>query len=233
MVTLRPTPFRPLLEILPGPQRALWPELAVVPAEFTLYGGTALALHLGHRESVDFDFFGSQKFDPFALASKMAFLEGAEVLRREENTLDLSIVREGGPVKLSFFGVPSLPRIRPAETCPDNGLRVASLLDIAGTKVKTVQERAERKDYIDIAALIIDGRVKLASALAAGTALYGRQFNPQITLKALAYFGDGNLEELPEATRAVLVRAVRAVDPLRLPALNRTARRGISGGMEP
>jgi hypothetical protein len=38
--------------------------LIQVPAEFTLYGGTAIALHLGHRHSADFDFFGSRPFDP-------------------------------------------------------------------------------------------------------------------------------------------------------------------------
>ena len=49
--------FSPRLDILPPPQISLWPELGQVPADFALYGGTALALHLGHRESIDFDFF--------------------------------------------------------------------------------------------------------------------------------------------------------------------------------
>ena len=52
------TGFIPRLDILPEPQRRLWDELATVPAEFVLYGGTAIALHLGHRQSEDFDFFG-------------------------------------------------------------------------------------------------------------------------------------------------------------------------------
>jgi hypothetical protein len=51
------TTFKPCLDILPKPQRTLWAELADVPEEFTLYGGTAVALHLGHRVSVDFDFY--------------------------------------------------------------------------------------------------------------------------------------------------------------------------------
>src|SRR6202034_2462988 len=55
--------FSPHLEILPPAQRELWRELDQVPAEFTLYGGTAIALHLGHRQSVDFDFFGIREFD--------------------------------------------------------------------------------------------------------------------------------------------------------------------------
>ena len=44
--------FTPRLDILPPPQRLLWDELSAVPHEFTLYGGTALALHLGHREQM-------------------------------------------------------------------------------------------------------------------------------------------------------------------------------------
>jgi len=48
--------FTPKLEALPDAQRALWPELAQVPRHFVLYGGTAVALHCGHRASVDFVF---------------------------------------------------------------------------------------------------------------------------------------------------------------------------------
>ena len=48
--------FQPRLDILPASQRTLWPELDATPDHFTLYGGTALALRLGHRQSVDFDF---------------------------------------------------------------------------------------------------------------------------------------------------------------------------------
>lgn len=56
--------FNPNLSILPPPQLQLWPELDATPEAFTLYGGTALALRLGHRASVDFDFFSNQPFDP-------------------------------------------------------------------------------------------------------------------------------------------------------------------------
>ena len=52
--------FNPCFEILPSAQKNLWPELAGVPPHFVLYGGTALALRLGHRVSVDFDFFSSK-----------------------------------------------------------------------------------------------------------------------------------------------------------------------------
>jgi hypothetical protein len=59
--------FLPQLHILPEPQRLLWQELHAVPSSFILYGGTAIALHLGHRESVDFDFFSFQDLDTLAL----------------------------------------------------------------------------------------------------------------------------------------------------------------------
>ena len=58
--------FVPNLDILPAAQRTLWPELSATPDNFTLYGGTALALRLGHRASVDFDFFSNDSFDPIA-----------------------------------------------------------------------------------------------------------------------------------------------------------------------
>lgn len=49
--------FHPKLEILPRAQKELWPKLAELPQHFVLYGGTGLALRLGHRVSIDFDFF--------------------------------------------------------------------------------------------------------------------------------------------------------------------------------
>ena len=63
--------FVPNLDGLPAPQRALWPELAATPDSFTLYGGTVLARRLGHRASVDFDFFSNASFDPERLAEHM------------------------------------------------------------------------------------------------------------------------------------------------------------------
>ena len=91
--------FEPKLEILPPAQRSLWAELDAIPAEFVLCGGTAIALQLGHRQSVDFDFFGSRAFDPVQLYSIVPLLNGSTVLQQAASTL-------------SFFGdgdLPSLP----------------------------------------------------------------------------------------------------------------------------
>lgn len=211
-----PTDFIPRLDILPTAQRRLWPELSMVPEEFALYGGTGIALHLGHRESVGFDFFGTRAFDPDVLLGEIPFLAGATVTQRGKNTLGVT-VDQGAPVRVSFFGLPGLPRLTAPHVAAENGLKVASLLDLAGTKASVVQKRSEARDYIDIAAMLTDGRVDLPTALAAAQAIYGAQFNPQITLKALTYFDDGNLSRLPAGTKELLVEAVRAVDLGRLP----------------
>lgn len=210
--------FSPHLEILPAAQRRLWPELVAVPKEFVLYGGTALALQLGHRHSVDFDFFGSRAFDVSELESRLPFLAGGRTLQREKNTLTV-LVDRGGPIKVSWFGVPNLPRLAPPLVARDHGLQVASLLDLAGTKASVVQLRAEVRDYIDIDALLTSGGVDLPTALAAAQRLYGASFNPEVTLKALSYFDDGALRTIPQATKSRLVAAVREVDLEHLPDL--------------
>jgi hypothetical protein len=212
-----PDPFTPHLEILAPSQRRLWDELGQIPTEFVLYGGTAVALHLGHRESADFDFFGDRPLDPVRLAPTIPILANAIITQREPDTLSC-IVDRGGPVKLSFFGLPALGRLQPARVASGNGLHVASLLDLAATKMAAVQARAEAKDYIDIDALIGEARIDLSRALAGAAAIYGAQFNPQLTLKALSYFGDGNLPQLPQGVRDRLIEAVKAVDLDRLPA---------------
>ena len=104
------------------------------------------------------------------------------------------------------------------------------MLDLAGTKANVVQLCAEAKDYRDIDAMLRDGRIDLPTALAAAQAIYGAIFNPQITLKALSHFADGNLARLAKVTKDRLAQAARDVDLDRLPTLvPRTPRRD-SGG---
>ena len=213
-----PPLFSPRVDVLPPPPRRLWSELSEIPPEFTLYGGTAIALHLGHRQSADFDFFGDRPLDPNNLTLAIPLLRDAAIVQRAPNTLSC-LVDRGGPVKLSFFGLPGLGRLRPATVAPGNGLRVASRLDLAGTKAAVVQMRAEAKDYIDIDALIVHGGIDLSTALASAAAIYGPEFNPQITLKALSYFEDGDLSCLPRAVKDRLAKAVLEVDLDHLPSV--------------
>jgi hypothetical protein len=71
----------------------------------------------------------------------------------------------------------------PPVDCADNGLQVASLLDLAGTKAKVVLQRAEAKDYLGIDALLTTGGLDLSAALSAAQAIYGKTYTPLSTLK--------------------------------------------------
>jgi nucleotidyltransferase AbiEii toxin of type IV toxin-antitoxin system len=207
--------FQPKLEILPSAQRGLWPELDATPDHFTLYGGTALALRLGHRQSVDFDFFSDVPFDPDRLARDVPYLDGTERVQVAAHTLTCRIER-GAPVLVSFFGGLGLGLAAPRERAAASRVHVAGLLDIAGTKAAVVQRRPEARDYLDIDALIAAG-IDLPRILAAGAVVYGRAFNPLITLKALSYFDD--VPGVPNPVRQRLAAAVKAVDVSSLPIL--------------
>ncbi len=211
--------FEPRMDILPKAQKSLWPEFADMPEEFTLYGGTAIALHLGHRESVDFDFFGAKEFDPIELAARLPFMKGATVTQSAPNTLGAVIDKKGIPVKISFFGLPGLPQLEKPHIVADTNLKIASLLDLAGMKAAVVQKRAEKKDYLDIDAILSSGRIGLLQALAAGQAIYGDAFSPQNSLKALCYFKDGNVHELSDDVKTRLVKAATEVDLGALPVI--------------
>ena len=211
--------FEPNVLALPGPQKVLWPELAATPDVFTLYGGTAIALRLGHRISVDFDFFSSSPFAPATLMDSIPYLRGSIVRQSAANTLTVGVER-GGPVQVSFFGGLSLGQVEPHETASGPKIAVASLMDLAGMKVAVVTQRAEVKDYLDIHALLTQGDIPLSAMLSAASIIYGEGFNPLISLKAISYHDDPALDALSRAMRDDLVSAVRGVDPANLPVLN-------------
>lgn len=204
--------LEPCLDILPQPQKALWNELVETPGQFVLYGGTAIALRLGHRESIDFDFFSKQPFEPQELYKSINYLENSEIIQQEENTLSCLVDRDG-VVKVSYFGGLGIDNVNEAEITTDKVIKVASLLDLAGTKVSVVQQRAEKKDYIDIHAIITSNNgIGIEEALLAAKKIYGTSFNPQITLKALCFYGEGDLDELPDKVKRELSEAVKSVD---------------------
>jgi hypothetical protein len=195
--------FTPKLEILPRAQRRLWDELRQTPEEFVLYGGTALALRLGHRQSEDFYFFSNVSFAPDSLRKRVQCMQGAEVSQSEANTLTV-IVHRDGPVKISFLGGLNLNRVQDPDVTPDNEIQVASKLDVAATKLATIQQRAQARDYEDLAAIVGAG-ISLGEALGgAAAAAYGKEFNGALSLKALTYFGDGDLPNLSPATQTKL-----------------------------
>ena len=195
--------LEPILDILPQAQRELWPALVGIPDNFVLYGGTALALRLGHRSSVDFDFFSSQTLDTEALY-KIPFIADAEVLQREPTALTLS-VNPPDPVKVSFFGDIGFGRVSSPDQTADGVLAVASLLDLFGTKLKVLLQRVAARDYLDLAAILRAG-IPLQDGLGAAVALYGNEFPPTDAVKALAYYEEDVAGQVDGAARRFLTQ---------------------------
>jgi hypothetical protein len=210
--------FQPDLAILPDEQRRLWPELSGVPRQFVLCGGTAIAVQLKHRASNDIDFIAFETFDSDAIEHQLPLLHGAKTVQKLPGTLTC-LVDRGGPIQLSFFSAPSLCLVNAPAVASDNGVQVASLLDLAGMKAAVVQKRAEARDYFDIDAILRQTDIDLSQALAAAKAIYGPSYNPQLTLKSLCFFDDGNLKCLSRGVQERLIAAVRLVDLNRLPEL--------------
>ncbi|MGQ0653759.1 MAG: nucleotidyl transferase AbiEii/AbiGii toxin family protein [Betaproteobacteria bacterium] len=197
---------------MPKEQRALWPSLA--PAKdlgYTLYGGTAVALRLGHRASADFDFFTERSLDKRALHEAMPVLRAAEILQESADTLVLSVTAPGtkAPIKVSFFAGIGFGRFGEPQLTRDGVLRVASLDDLLGTKLKTILDRVELKDYLDIAAMAAAG-ADVARGLAVARGLF--KLNPETSLKAMVYHED--LPGLPAKARKLLIRAASSVTEL-------------------
>ena len=194
----------PRLDVLPPAQRALWPELLAVPRRYVLYGGTALALRLAHRASIDFDFFAHDPLDHRELEATLSWVKGGETVQEGPNERTVLVRRAGGSVKVSFFGAITIGRIGEPDVTSDGVLRAASLLDLGGTKMKTLLQRVEAKDYRDIAALL-DRGIPLVDILGAARSLFGASFNSLIAQKALAYFEGGDLDTLGDDLKARLI----------------------------
>jgi Nucleotidyl transferase AbiEii toxin, Type IV TA system len=206
------------LDVLPAPQRAFWDEdIATVPASFVLYGGTAIALHLAHRQSLDFDFFSSDPLDRRALRDACRVVAHGKTLQDEPDTLTVVVEKGGVPVKLSFFGGIDFGRVGEPVRIPGRAT-IASRLDLLGTKLATITQRIEPRDYIDVAALLASG-LTIDAGVAALLALYGNQANGLQSVKTMAWFKDGDLESLlPQDVRDTLTRAAAAYDPRTPPA---------------
>ncbi len=201
--------IKPRLDILPAAQQLLWPVLSKIEPGFVLYGGTAIALYYGHRESIDFDFFGDPGFDPDAFKQKYEFLKNGKTIQLAANTLSVIVETPKGEVKFSFFGGLEFGRAATPSVCNDTLVRLASPLDLAVQKLKVILVRSEAKDYLDLDCLLRNG-INLADALGAATAVYP-DMSTALSLRALCYFDDGDVATIPGAAKARLVKAVRDV----------------------
>jgi len=128
-----------------------------------------------------------------------------------------------------FGGLDTLNRVEDPRRAAQSKVLVASLLDLAGMKMRVIQVRGSWKDYVDIHRLVSHG-IDIPSGLAAAKAI-DRDFDPVTSIRALQFFGDGTLHRVPALMQKDLTRWAQAVELAKLPALG--SRRGLSpGGLE-
>lgn len=169
-------------------QAKIFPRLNVVHENgFYLAGGTALALHLGHRNSLDFDFYCASHFDNVKLSKTLdrTFPSDIIVNLREEDTLFCSI----NGVNISFFWY-KYPLIDPV--IQSKGPNLASIKDIAAMKLIAVSQRPAKRDYIDVYFLL--GIFNLEEMFSFVKLKYPN-FDQYFAYRALTYFDDFKEEE--------------------------------------
>jgi len=165
---------------------------------FYLAGGTGLALQLGHRTSLDFDFYTEKKFNTRELREEFdkSFKEVREIYIAED-TLELEV--EG--IRISLFRYP-YPLIKP---CQEIGnIYLASVEDIAAMKILAISQRGRRRDFIDIYFLI--KKFGLKSIIEFVKEKYP-MFNIYVGLQGLIYFKDA--DEDPEKKRSRLLKKIK------------------------
>jgi len=156
---------------------------------FYLAGGTALSLILGHRKSIDLDFFSSSfpKFE--ILLAKLKTLN-PKVINQDKGTLDLYI----DDVKVSFLEY-KYPLV--GDFLEFDGVKVASLEDIACMKLSAISSRGSKKDFIDL--YFILQKFSLGELLALFEKKFkGVDYQMSHILKSLVYFEEAEKQPDPE-----------------------------------
>ncbi|WP_454727672.1 MULTISPECIES: nucleotidyl transferase AbiEii/AbiGii toxin family protein [Cupriavidus] len=138
----------------------------------------AIALRLGHRDSVDFDFFTDAPLDRDAIRAACPFVAQALTLQDQSDTWVMLVpAGDGEQVKVSFFGTIAFGRVGEPDFTEDGVLQVAAMDDLMATKVKVVLQRAEAKDYRDVAAMVNAG-VSLSRRLASAACCSAQTSSP-------------------------------------------------------
>jgi hypothetical protein len=188
--------FNPHLEILSEVQQWVYPQLRnLKDLGFVLYGGSALALQLGQRQSVGFEFFLHGRLKQKLLRGACPLLGDESLVTQiqdSENTVTFEISPPDsgkGIATISFFGNLGYGRVGEPRLTEDGVLVVASALDIFATKLKGIIQRPSTEDFADIIRLI-KSQESLLEALEAASILFGTDFSPMLALKALSYFDE-------------------------------------------
>lgn len=152
--------------------------------DFYLAGGTGLALQLGHRDSVDFDFFTPGDIDTAKLLVRLeGVFSGHKVLKVQEERNTLTVIVDE-KIKISFF---TYKYRLLSELINEPYLRIASILDIACMKLGAIVSRATSKDYIDL--YFIFRQIPLQKILGALSKKLP-SLEGSLALKSLVYFQD-------------------------------------------
>ena len=163
---------------------SLLPELS----QMRLVGGTALALQYGHRQSIDLDFFGEMTNTPDEIINKMSEFGDCVVLNNQKSILQLVV----SGVKVDVIDY-SLYKWIDSPVC-ENGLKLASVQDIAAMKINAIEGRGSRKDFIDVYMLL--KRYSLDEILG-----FYKQKYPNYSifraLLSLTFFEDAERESMP------------------------------------
>ena len=158
--------------------------------QFYLAGGTACALHLGHRLSFDLDFFTPTSFNAKVLSRKIAAL-GSFI---EDQVLPDTLLGTFLDTKVSFFQY-RYPQIRKVH--PFEGIAIADLADIAAMKIDAISSRGIKRDFIDL--FFIAKHYTVDEILTFYDQKYQRlEINRFHIIKSLAYFGDADPSEMPK-----------------------------------
>ena len=153
-----------------------------------LVGGTALALQLVHRKSIDLDFFGTVDCEAEYLRESIAGIASLTILK-ESPHIHIYIV-DGIKVDIVNYKYPWLD-----DVVLEQGLRLASVSDIAAMKITAIIGRGTKKDFIDIAFLL--HHFSLEEILH----FYAAKYNDSsvfMAMKSLAYFDDAEADPMPD-----------------------------------
>lgn len=178
-------------EILNADQLKLLPLMAQFRREYYLVGGTAIALHIGHRRSVDFDMFKMSSINHKKNLDRIIAAGFAhQVTRRVDEQMNLLV----GGVKVTFFQYP-FPVV--PEDRFENVFRLPSLISLAAMKAYALGRRSKWKDYVDLYFLLTQ-HFTLAEISCKATELFGELFSEKLFRAQLSYFEDIDYTEQVE-----------------------------------
>ena len=175
-------------EILSDKQLELLPTMAKFRREYYLVGGTAIALHLGHRRSIDFDLFKPSVLNHKKNIDRLTD-SGCSyfVTRRVAEQMNLIV----NDVKVTFFQYP-FP-VQPIEKF-ESYFRMPSLLQLAAMKAYALRRRSKWKDYVDLFFLLKE-HFSIAQISECATTLFGDLYSEKMFRAQLCYFEDVDYTE--------------------------------------